>query len=160
MLMIQLLLKSYPILIPINLILLQKNNTNWDAEGLISYGDKLLIFSKNWADNKVDVYSIPKTSGNYNAILESSYNANGLITGAETSANEKVIYLTGYSSSAAPFYILYIASQLRCVFWSNLRKISNIVPLGNQIEAIALLEITPSKHRLYISNEKIHLMDR
>jgi hypothetical protein len=94
-----------------------KNNTNWDAEGLISYGDKLLIFSKNWADNKVDVYSIPKTSGNYNAILESSYNANGLITGAETSANEKVIYLTGYSSSAAPFYILYIASQLRCVFW-------------------------------------------
>jgi hypothetical protein len=22
------------------------NNTNWDAEGLISYGDKLLIFSK------------------------------------------------------------------------------------------------------------------
>jgi hypothetical protein len=56
---------------------------------------------ENWAD-KVDVYSIPK-SGNYNAILESSYNANGLITGAETSANEKVIYLTGYSSSAAPF---------------------------------------------------------
>jgi hypothetical protein len=38
-------------------------------------------------------------------------------------------------------------------FLSNLRKISNIVPLGNQIEAIALLEITPSKHRLYISNE-------
>jgi hypothetical protein len=53
-----------------------------------------------------------KTSGNYNAILESSYNANGLITGAETSANEKVIYLTGYSSSAAPFYILYIASPI------------------------------------------------
>jgi hypothetical protein len=48
-----------------------------------------------------------QTSGNYNAILESSYNANGLITGAETSANEKVIYLTGYSSSAAPFFIYY-----------------------------------------------------
>jgi hypothetical protein len=45
-----------------------------------------------------------KTSGNYNAILESSYNANGLITGAETSANEKVIYLTGYSSSAVFIY--------------------------------------------------------
>jgi hypothetical protein len=47
-----------------------------------------------------------KTS-NYNAILESSYNANGLITGAETSANEKVIYLTGYSSSAAPFIYIH-----------------------------------------------------
>jgi hypothetical protein len=92
---------------------------------------------ENWADNKVDVYSIQKTSGNYNAILESSYNANGLITGAETSANEKVIYLTGYSSSAAPFlYTIHsIPNNIRCVFWSNLRKISNIVPLGNQIEA-------------------------
>jgi hypothetical protein len=49
------------------------------------------------------MFTHSKTSGNYNAILESSYNANGLITGAETSANEKVIYLTGYSSSAAPF---------------------------------------------------------
>jgi hypothetical protein len=37
-------------------------------------------------------------------------------------------------------------------FLGNLRKISNIVPLGNQIETIA---ITPSKHRLYISNENI-----
>jgi hypothetical protein len=46
-------------------------------------------------------------------------------------------------------------------FLGNLRKISNIVPLGNQIEAIALLEITPSKHRLYISNENTSLlMDR
>jgi hypothetical protein len=86
------------------------NNTNWDAEGLISYGDKLLIFSKT---GQIMGWCLlhSKTSGNYNAILESSYNANGLITGAETSANEKVIYLTGYSSSAAPFYILYIASQ-------------------------------------------------
>jgi hypothetical protein len=57
------------------------------------------------------MFPFQKTSGNYNAILESSYNANGLIT-AETSANEKVIYLTGYSSSAAPFYILYIASPI------------------------------------------------
>jgi hypothetical protein len=50
------------------------------------------------------MFTHSKTSGNYNAIFrESSYNANGLITGAETSANEKVIYLTGYSSSAAHF---------------------------------------------------------
>jgi hypothetical protein len=133
------------------------NNTNWDAEGLISYGDKLLIFSKNWANNKVDVYSIPKTSGNYNAILESSYNTNGLITGAETSVNEKVIYLTGYSSSAAPFmYTIHSIPNNSLDVFSGVisEKISNIVPLGNQIEAIALLEITPSKHRLYISNEK------
>jgi hypothetical protein len=35
------------------------NNTNWDAEGLISWRQTTYIF-ENWADNKVDVYSIPK----------------------------------------------------------------------------------------------------
>ncbi|EAZ95147.1 hypothetical protein FBBAL38_09169 [Flavobacteria bacterium BAL38] len=133
------------------------NNNNWDAEGLISYGDKLLIFTKNWVNNMVNVYSIPKISGSYSAQLESSYNTNGLITGAETSLNEDVIYLTGYSSSQAPFmYTIHnIPTSSLDVFYGTVsQKISNIVSLGNQVEAIALFEITPTKHRLYISNEK------
>ncbi len=133
------------------------NNTNWDAEGLISYGDKLLIFSKNWVDNMVNVYSIPKTSGAHSAILESSYNTNGLITGAETSLNETAIYLTGYSSSEAPFmYTIHSIPNNSLDIFSGIisEKISNIVAFGNQVEAIALFEITPAKHRLYISNEK------
>jgi hypothetical protein len=95
MLMIQLLLKSYPILILINLILPKTKHFNWDAEGLISYGDKLLYFRKTGQIIRLMLTHIPKLVVPYNAILESSYNANGLITGAETSANEKVIYLTG-----------------------------------------------------------------
>jgi len=34
------------------------------------------------------------------------------------------------------------------------KKNRNITPYGNQIEAIAILEITSTKHRLYLSNEK------
>ncbi|MCW2118937.1 T9SS type A sorting domain-containing protein [Flavobacterium sp. 7A] len=133
------------------------NNNNWDAEALISYGDKLLIFSKNWADKKVNVYSIPKTSGTYTAVFESNYNTNGLITGAEISPNEDVIYLTGYSEMAAPFlYTIHNIPNKSCNVFSGTTsaKITNIVPLGNQIEGVALLEITPTKHRLYLSNEK------
>lgn len=133
------------------------NNNNWDAEGLISYGDKLLIFSKNWLDKKVNVYSIPKLSGVYNAVLESSYNTNGLITGAETSTNENIIYLTGYNSYEPPFmYTIHgIPNNSLDIFkGTTSQKISNIVPIGNQVEAISLFEITPTKHRLYISNEK------
>ena len=133
------------------------NNTNWDAEGLISYGDKLLIFSKNWADKKTNVYSIPKTSGTHSAILESSYNINGLVTGADTSPNETTIYLTGYSATAAPFMytIQSIPNNTLDIFSGTTSdKILNIVPIGNQVEAIALFEITPGKHRLYISNER------
>lgn len=133
------------------------NNTNWDAEGLISYGDQLLIFSKNWVDNRVNVYSTPKTNGTHSALLESSYNTNGLITSAEISLNETIIYLTGYSSSQAPFmYTIHGIPNNSLDIFSGLisEKISNIVPIANQVEAIALFEITPNKHRLYISNEK------
>jgi len=133
------------------------NNTNWDAEGLISYSDQLLIFSKNWVDNRVNVYSIPKTNGTYSALLESSYNTNGLITSAEISLNENIIYLIGYSNSQAPFmYTIHGIPNNSLDIFSGVisEKISNIVPLGNQVEAIALFEITPNQHRLYISNEK------
>ena len=133
------------------------NNTNWDAEGLISYSDQLLIFSKNWVDNRVNVYSIPKTNGTYSALLKSSYNTNGLITSAEISLNENIIYLIGYSSSQAPFmYTIHGIPNNSLDIFSGVisEKISNIVPIGNQVEAIALFEITPNQHRLYISNEK------
>ncbi|MDP5028762.1 MAG: hypothetical protein NWQ14_11105 [Flavobacterium sp.] len=104
-----------------------------------------------------NVYSIPKTNGSHSAVLESSYNTNGLITGAEISPTEDVIYLTGYSSSQAPFmYTIHnIPNSSLDIFSGTVSpKITNIVPLGNQVEAIALFEITPTKHRLYISNEK------
>jgi len=133
------------------------NNHNWDAEALISYGDKLLIFTKNWADKKTNVYSLPKNSGTYSANLESTYNTNGLITGADISFNEDVIYLTGYSSSEAPFmYTIHnIPSNSLDLFSGTVsEKKGNIVSLGNQVEGITLFEITPTKHRLYISNEK------
>ncbi len=137
------------------------NKTNWDAEGLISYNDKLLIFTKNWVDNQVNVYSIPKTSGEvHRAVLESSYNTHGLVTGADISADQKVIFLTGYSSTAPPFIftISKIPSGSLDVFSGSIsEKIQNIVPVGNQVEGIALFEITPTKHRLYISNEKFVL---
>ncbi|OBX23452.1 hypothetical protein A9996_15955 [Gelidibacter algens] len=134
------------------------NTNNWDAEGLISYDDNLLIFSKNWVDNTVNVYAIPKTSGQaHRAILVSSYNTNGLITGADTSADSNVIFVTGYSSTDAPFMftIHNIPNNSLDIFSGTVSdKISNIVPLGNQVEAIALFEITTTKHRLYLSNEK------
>lgn len=136
---------------------LNVNNTNWDAEGLISYGDKLLIFSKNWVDNKVNVYSIPKSNGTYSALLQSHYNTNGLITAVSISPNESVIYFTGYSNTQAPFmYTIHSIPNNSLDVFSGIvsEKLSNIIPLGNQVEAITSFEITPTKHRLYISNEK------
>lgn len=133
------------------------NMTNWDAEGLISYGDRLLIFTKNWVDLKTNVYAIPKTSGTHSAVLVSSYNTNGLITGADSSPDEKVIYLIGYSTSEAPFmYTIHdIPENSLDIFSGKISdKIVDIVSLGYQVEGITLFEMTPTTHRLYLSNEK------
>lgn len=133
------------------------NMTNWDAEGLISYGDRLLIFTKNWVDLKTNVYAIPKTSGTHSAVLVSSYNTNGLITGADSSPDEKVIYLIGYSTSEAPFmYTIHdIPENSLDIFSGKISdKIVDIVSLGYQVEGIALFDMTPTTDRLYLSNEK------
>lgn len=133
------------------------NMTNWDAEGLICYGDKLLVLTKNWADNQTNVYAIPKTSGTHSAVLVSSYNTNGLITGADNSPDESVIYLVGYSTSEAPFmYTIHnIPKNSLDIFSGNIsEKTSDILTIGHQVEGIALFEITPMNHRLYLSNEK------
>lgn len=133
------------------------NNNNWDAEALISYNNKLLIFTKNWANSSTNVYSIPKTSGTYSAVLESSYNVNGLLTGADTSADESVVFLTGYSTSAAPFlYTIHnIPANSFDVFSGTVSpKIANIVSFGNQVEALALFQTTANQYKLYLSNER------
>lgn len=137
----------------------QPNRTNWDAEALISFGDKLLVFTKNWADNKTNVYAIPKTSGTHSAVLVSSYPINGMITGADSSPDERVIYLVGYSTSEAPFvYTIHnVPEQSLDVFSGDLsEKIADIVTVGHQVEGIALFEMSPTTHRLYLSNEKFH----
>ena len=133
------------------------NANNWDAEALISYGDKLLVFTKNWVDNSTNVYSISKSSGTHSAKLESSYKTNGLITGADISPHENVIYLTGYSTSEAPFiYTIHDMPKNNFDVFSGKvsEKKADIVSLGYQVEGIAVFEITPTTHRIYISNEE------
>ncbi|PWH87146.1 T9SS type A sorting domain-containing protein [Brumimicrobium oceani] len=136
----------------------QYNNTNWDAEGMIVYKGRLMIFSKNWTDNTVNVYSIPKTIGSHIAEFESSFNTNGLITGADISPDESQIYLCGYSTTQAPFLytINDIPVQSFDIFSGKISdKIANITPYGNQIEGIAVYDTTPTLSFLYLSNEKL-----
>lgn len=133
------------------------NTTNWDAEGLISYRDKLLVFTKNWEDQKTNVYAVPKTRGTHSAVLVSSFNTNGLITGADSSPDGRVIYLSGYSTSEAPFLFTIhdLPKDSLDIFSGKVSdKIADIVSLGYQVEGIALFEISPTQHCLYLSNEK------
>jgi hypothetical protein len=137
------------------------NNTNWDAEAFVVYDDYILIFSKNWINNEVDVYAIPKFISTHSAHKVSNYNVQGLVTGADSIDSNK-IYLSGYSASnITPFLIeiydlnISTPSNLDVFLNSNTVKINNFLPFGNQVEGISFIESDGSTDTLYISNEKL-----
>lgn len=49
--------------------------TNYDAEALVSVGNQLFIFSKNWGNFKSYVYGLSKVPGNYAIQILDSFNA-------------------------------------------------------------------------------------
>ena len=80
-------------------------NSDWDAEALVDFGDQLLIFTKQWVTNGTVAYAIPKTPGEYTAKNLGFYDVNGLISGAVHNKFSNVLMLLGYSSQLQPFIL-------------------------------------------------------
>lgn len=122
----------------------QPNSSNFDAEGIVIYGNDVLIFTKNWADFKTNVYKIPSQTGNYVATKVSTANVAGLITGAV--CNQDRFFLTGYDTLLNPF-LIYMDFNLMLgedIFSSGFSKISlkDEMEQGSQIEGITNIGIT------------------
>jgi hypothetical protein len=132
----------------------QPNSSNFDAEGIVIYGNDLLIFTKNWADFKTNVYKIPLTTGNYVATKVSAANVAGLITGA--TYNDDRFFLTGYDTSLIPFLIYIDFNRMpgEDIFSSGFNRISlaNKLEQGSQVEAITNIGFTGD---YYISRENV-----
>lgn len=81
------------------------NNTEWDAEALISFdASKLILLTKNWISGTTKAYSIPKNSGTYTVEpLTTTLISGGLITGATYNESTGKIYSVGYNSTLQPF---------------------------------------------------------
>ena len=79
----------------------------FDAEGLISIDDYLLIFTKNRAKKITDIYRLPKTPGNYNAEKIGSLNTGSIITGADFDKSSNLLALTS-TVSFNEYYLLII----------------------------------------------------
>lgn len=127
------------------------NSTDFDCEALVVNDTGIYLFTKQWISNNTSVYFVPKTPGNYTAVLQDSYNVNGLVTGAAYIADKKLIVLSGYSSTVQPFlYLLYDFTDNN-FFNGNKRKIIFDRPF-HQTEAIA----TTNGLQYYVTNEKLN----
>ena len=99
------------------------NNTDFDCEAFIVSADSIFLFTKQWISQKTSVYSLPKTPGSHIANLKSTFDVQGLITGATYLETKKLIVLSGYTKELQPFVELLYDFDGYSFFSGNKRKI-------------------------------------
>lgn len=132
----------------------QPNNTNFDAEAMGIHNNNIVIFSKNWVDLQTNAYVIPKTIGSHTAQKVSTFNSQGLITGADFAGDR--IMLSGYDTTATPFLIFVHENRPPGVdfFGGNPYRIemtgTAFLEQGSQVEAIGYFEFD---FKCYVTRE-------
>jgi hypothetical protein len=123
-------------------------NTVYDAEGLISIDDKLLIFTKNRKEKITEIFSIPKIQGDYRARKIKTLNVNSIVTGADYNSDLKLLALT----STIDFFEYYIITINDFTLNLNNRYEINMmkIPVGQtQVEAVKIID----KNSFWITSE-------
>ena len=69
---------------------------NFDCESVLSIGNFLYLFTKDRGDLQTRVYKVSKTPGTYSLTYYISFNANGLVCGADYDPVKKEVALVGY----------------------------------------------------------------
>jgi len=122
----------------------KRGENNFDCEAMIAIGDSLYLFSKNWEDQKTKLYRFPKDAGDYEAELLTTFNTDGLVTGADYNIESGEVTLIGYSASTTvPFLWLLFDYHDHLLFSGNKRRIDLTSIIAAQTEAIAY---TQGKH--------------
>ena len=124
----------------VKFITLEKSS-QYDAEGLISIDENLIIFTKNKLKKITEIYTLPKTAGKYEAKKIGSLNTQSIITGADYDSKTKLLALTGsLSFKGDEYYILKIEDfdlESNKDFKINMYEI----PIGKtQVEAIKIID--------------------
>ena len=124
--------------------------TNFDAESMAIIGDNIHIFTKNRGNFETNHYTFSKTIGTHSATLISSYNIEGLATGATYDPSINSVLLSGYTQQLKPFII--ILSDLDTTLKFNFVQKDDLYSTisYNQIEGITLI----NGNRYFLSSEK------
>lgn len=124
-------------------------SSNFDAEALIEYNEKLYIFTKNWLNQKTDIYELPKSFGNFEARKITTIDVEGLITAADYDSERNSIILIGYDLDS-PF-LIEMKNIVGNQFSESLIKRYELnIPRGysSQIEGVSFFN-----EYIYISSE-------
>lgn len=122
---------------------------DFDCEAMISHGDSLFLFSKNWVSLTSRMYAVPKTPGNYTLFPLDEFNSDGLITGATFDFTINQLVLSGYKNFM-PFIWIMNDFWRNDFFGGNKRKLIFPFLRGAQTEGIT----HNNKGTYFISSER------
>jgi len=129
------------------------NRNNFDCEAMVCVGDSIFLFTKNRGNFKTDLYGFPKTPGHYVVKKLASFDAIGLITGADYRGDHSgsELILVGYKvhwKSYQPFLIHFTNFTGTNFFSGESKRISFDQYL--QTESVSF----NNHHEVYLTNEE------
>jgi hypothetical protein len=129
--------------------------TNFDCEAMMAYGDSLYLFTKQWLKEGTTIYAVPKKPGNYKLLAGAKLPIKGLITGAASLPEKGIVALCGYTTNKTTYidpFVLVLCDYKGTDFFSGQINRYELDAAFHQVEAIALTQ----DGRCFITNEKIN----
>jgi len=122
---------------------------DFDCEAFFAYGDSLYFFTKNWANKKTRLYSMPKLPGNYQLKPKVEFDVDFMVTGADITADGKTVALVGYKNYRT--YMMLLSNFNGQNFFAGDSLRLDLESLGSaQTEGVVFTD----KNELYISTEE------
>ncbi|WP_350286076.1 hypothetical protein [uncultured Croceitalea sp.] len=126
-------------------------DSDFDAEALFLIGKDLIVLTKQWQRQGTVAYRIPNTPGTYTAERLGGYQIDGLVTGATYDESNGRLFLVGYSTLLAPFFVNISGSNTNAVF-GDMQTKSELAIGAAQVEAIT----RTSDGQFYITSEEFN----
>jgi hypothetical protein len=115
------------------------NQTEFDCEAFVVSSDTIYLFTKQWLSGQTTVYALPKQAGFHVAQKQSTFNIQGLVSGATFLESKQLLVLCGYTGILQPFLYLLYDFPAHDFFSGNKRRVNISVPFL-QVEGIATLD--------------------
>ncbi len=132
------------------------NGTDFDCEAMIYHSGLLHLFTKQWVSEQTSHYTLSPTPGTHVAAKQSTFNAQGLITGADI-VNGNEVMLIGYDLSPAALFAWRLTGFSGNDFFGGTQELISFNTPGasTQIEGVHYFSGTD----LYISAEQAGPLD-
>jgi len=124
-------------------------NNNYDCEAMIAHNGKLYLFSKNWQNQKTRLYELSNKAGKHQAKYISTFNIQGMVTGASINKESNMLLLTTYSNLLNVNIWAFTNYNGKNFFSGDKKQLNFFSPLQGQIEGVTFID----KHKAYLSSE-------